>query len=701
MVGLLLSSRVFEENCQVCLDEKVEFMKPDIEGCNAALEGCCCELESGLEDKINELKVLMGNLGSVESTILSCLNDGGGKDWNFDEETFCGVVKEYIRRRNVKGLANLIIEVQKLEPSNIVVGKSIGYGIVYACVIGLSDKARSIVDEMNALGDSVGLGVYVPILKAYCKENQTAEATQLVTEISGSGLRLDVETYDSLIEAWMSSQDFCPRPELMAAFLDEVGEDPRMEVGTHDWNSIIHAFCKAGRLEDARRTFRRMTFWKEVKGKLLADEQKGIKFDHNLIDAFLYALVKGGFFNAVMQFHKLWSTSTFYLLGYQPVWVCWVLLNKMTVTLTSGCRTNEAEHLARWGPKGDHIHSPDGTLTFTWDSLCGFDINNMSHVDLEEGHNCHFVFGNESSSGGSQCLSDADDGSSYSHFYSANSGDCDDYSVDCVSDIVTEDEIEGVPDSSRASDCSVDDCSIDCLSDIVVEIEIEGVPDSRRASDCSVHDYSVDCVSDIVFEVEIEGVPDSGRASDCSVDDEVANEDSDINAHLAIKEESGCRICHGGLESDCDQFGLPIYLGCSCKGDLAAVHKDCAETWFKRKGNRTCEICNSVAENLHLSNEGSPEHLSDNDGATGARTLSETALPAELALVGELVLAAELAVAAEPALAREPALAAELAYAEEEPPRFRQCRRLLNTLFASIALILVVFWLSHIRVGRS
>lgn len=409
--------RVFEENCRLALEEGVEFMKPDVGACNAALEGCCCELESvsdaervvgimaklgvrpdessfgflgylyalkGLQEKIRELEVLMGGFGclnkkgfysnlisgyvksgdlaSVESTIVRCLNDGGGKDWGFGVETFCQVVKAYFQKGNIKGLANLIIEAQKLEGSSIVVDKSIGYGIVNACVsLGVSDKAHSILDEMNALGASVGLGVYVPILKAYCKDNRTAEATQLVMEISNSGLQLDVETYDALIEASMCSQDFQSafslfrdmrearitdlkgsyltmmtglmenhRPELMAAFLDEVVEDPRVEVGTHDWNSIIHAFCKAGRLEDARRTFRRMMFlqfepndqtylsmingyvlaekyflvlmlWNEVKRKLSVDGQKGIKFDHNLVDAFLYAMVKGGFFDAAMQ----------------------------------------------------------------------------------------------------------------------------------------------------------------------------------------------------------------------------------------------------------------------------------------------------------------------------------------------------------------------------------------------------------------
>ncbi|AES97121.1 putative pentacotripeptide-repeat region of PROPR [Medicago truncatula] len=411
---------LFEENCRVAFDEKLEFMIPDVASCNAALEACCFCLQSvtdanrvveimsklgvkpdvfsfgflaylyalkGLQDKIDELKVLMvgfgysknnkcfysnlisgyvksANLVSVESTILSSLNDRDdeGEVWSFDRDTFCLVVKEYLHKGNIKGLANLIIEAQKLESSNIKVDESIGFGIVNACVsIGLSDKAHSILDEMNALGGSVGLGVYVPILKAYCKENRTAEASLLVTEISSSGLKLDVETYDALIETSMSGQDFQSvfslfrdmrgarvldlkgsyltimtglmenhRPELMAAFLDEVVEDPRIEVGTHDWNSIIHAFCKAGRLEDARRTFRRMTFlqfepndqtylslingyvsaekyfdvmmlWNEVKRKLAGDGPKGIKFDQNLVDAFLYAMVKGGFFDAVMQ----------------------------------------------------------------------------------------------------------------------------------------------------------------------------------------------------------------------------------------------------------------------------------------------------------------------------------------------------------------------------------------------------------------
>ncbi|KFK24620.1 hypothetical protein AALP_AA8G002800 [Arabis alpina] len=62
--------------------------------------------------------------------------------------------------------------------------------------------------------------------------------------------------------------------------------------------------------------------------------------------------------------------------------------------------------------------------------------------------------------------------------------------------------------------------------------------------------------------------------------------------------EKDCRICHLGLESSRHECGDPMVLGCSCKDDLGYVHKQCAETWFKIKGNKTCEICRSIAQNF-------------------------------------------------------------------------------------------------------
>ncbi|CAN6442928.1 unnamed protein product [Victoria cruziana] len=71
----------------------------------------------------------------------------------------------------------------------------------------------------------------------------------------------------------------------------------------------------------------------------------------------------------------------------------------------------------------------------------------------------------------------------------------------------------------------------------------------------------------------------------------------DLSLHWA-KVERDCRICHLSLEGGAQEPELPIELGCSCKDDLAAAHKQCAEAWFKIKGNKTCEICGSVARNV-------------------------------------------------------------------------------------------------------
>ncbi|KAI4370565.1 hypothetical protein MLD38_018907 [Melastoma candidum] len=70
--------------------------------------------------------------------------------------------------------------------------------------------------------------------------------------------------------------------------------------------------------------------------------------------------------------------------------------------------------------------------------------------------------------------------------------------------------------------------------------------------------------------------------------------------------ERECRICHLSLDAGGHAepgVALAIELGCSCKDDLAAAHKLCAEAWFKIKGNKTCEICGSTARNVDGVNE--------------------------------------------------------------------------------------------------
>ncbi|KAM1951237.1 hypothetical protein ACFX15_005873 [Malus domestica] len=66
------------------------------------------------------------------------------------------------------------------------------------------------------------------------------------------------------------------------------------------------------------------------------------------------------------------------------------------------------------------------------------------------------------------------------------------------------------------------------------------------------------------------------------------SDDSDDIQCCSVERVGFRRICHLGLEGGGGTdpaSGVPIDFGCSCKGDLGAAYKQCAETWFKITGD--------------------------------------------------------------------------------------------------------------------
>ncbi|XP_072996349.1 uncharacterized protein [Typha latifolia] len=132
--------------------------------------------------------------------------------------------------------------------------------------------------------------------------------------------------------------------------------------------------------------------------------------------------------------------------------------------------------------------------------------------------------------------------------------------------------------------------------------ESDGSLSFSDAEDHSWHSRCEDCQCSGASGHDLEEFPEvcwKSCVSDCSLEGDLEK------GVLEIKEsseevEKDCRICHLSLVSASPQSGIPIVLGCSCKDDLGDAHKQCAETWFKIKGNTLQIYCHYILSTKEL-----------------------------------------------------------------------------------------------------
>lgn len=151
-----------------------------------------------------------------------------------------------------------------------------------------------------------------------------------------------------------------------------------------------------------------------------------------------------------------------------------------------------------------------------------------------------------------------------------------------------------------------------------------------------------------------DGDSDPGTNSLSDVD--LENGNLEVQVRGVDRVDKDCRICHLSLVSSNQESGVAIELGCSCKDDLAAAHKKCAETWFKIRGNTTCEICGATALNVTCDQTNEANNV-----------IVDSSFPAS------------------------PMISAEI-------PRYWHARRIMNFLLVCMLIAFAISWLFHYNV---
>ncbi|KAF7818344.1 pentatricopeptide repeat-containing protein [Senna tora] len=292
------------------------------------------------------------------------------------ESIYVKLVKSFLEAGKTKDLAEFLIKVER-EDSPLSNDSSVLVQVINSCILlGWLDQAHDLLDEMRLAGVKTGSSVYASLLKAYCQANRVADVNSLIRDARKAGIQLDSSSYKAMIQSRVVQEDTqgalrlfkemkeakipkvgqqdsgmlakrCAEndeSELIMNLLQEIKEGQKVDYGVHDWNNVIHFFCKKRLMKDAEKALKKMislghtpnaqTFHSMVTGYAaiggsylevteLWGEMKALassvsmKFDQELLDSVLYTFVRGGFFNRANEVVAMMEKANMFIDKYK------------------------------------------------------------------------------------------------------------------------------------------------------------------------------------------------------------------------------------------------------------------------------------------------------------------------------------------------------------------------------------------------
>lgn len=298
------------------------------------------------------------------------------------ETMYAKLVKAFLEADKISALASFLVKASK-EDSPVSVERSFVVQVINACIcLGLLEQAHDLLDEMRFSGIRVGSSIYSSLLKAYCKKGQHEDdITALLKDAQQAGIQLDASCYEDLIQ-FRASHSNTPgalhlfkelknsnvlksghkefqtlvhgsdekEAALTTRLVEEVRSGHMVNHAVHDWNNVIHFFCKKRLMHDAHSALNKMrasghvpnaqtfhsliTAYAAIGGKYvevtdLWGEMKvlagssSMKFDQELLDSLLYCFVRGGFFLRAMEVIEMMEKSDMFIdkYKYKSLWL--------------------------------------------------------------------------------------------------------------------------------------------------------------------------------------------------------------------------------------------------------------------------------------------------------------------------------------------------------------------------------------------